>query len=191
MCGLATVAMTPQALAEYARPPAPSPYEPHEPYRPDDGDYARPYRFPEASDPVNSLVRFQVGPAVLLQPTSPGLFTALDIGRRSVGARFSGSWLRAESEAGLSAYTAELWIDFRHRHELHPILGAGASWLHGGAVEGENAGAGVLRGTLEYELPIDDADARVGINLLALVPAIGTERTRPWATAALTIAAGF
>ena len=186
--------MTPQARADYARPPepAPSPYWPHERYRPADADYAARYGFPEAADSVNSLVRFQVGPAVLLQPTSPGLFTALDIGRRSVGARFSGSWLRAESEQGLSAYTAELWIDFRHRYELHPILGAGASWLHGGAVgDGENAGAGVLRGTLEYELPIDDADARVGVNLLALVPAIGTERTRPWATAALTIAAGF
>jgi hypothetical protein len=137
-------------------------------------------------------VRFHVGPAVLIDPSGPGLFTALDIGERAVGGRLSGSWLRAESERGLAAYTAELWIDFRHRYALHPIVGAGASWLHGGALgDDDNAGAGVLRGALEYELPINDADARLGLNLIALVPAIGTERTRPWATAALTIGAGF
>lgn len=185
--------MSPQARADYA-PPQPSPYhdEPREPCQPDDRDYARRYDFVEPIDPVSSMVRFQVGPAVLLQPTSPGLFTALDIGRRSVGARLSSSWLRAESERGLSAYTAELWIDFRHRYQLHPILGAGVSWLHGGALGDEqNAGAGVLRGSVEYELPIDDADARLGLNLIALVPAIGTERTRPFATASLTVGAGF
>lgn len=120
------------------------------------------------------------------------MFAALDLGQRAVGARLSGSWLRAESEVGLSAYTAELWIDFRHRYALHPIVGAGASFLRGGALgEDDSAGAGVLRGALEYELPIADADARLGLNLLLLVPAIGTERTKPWTSAALTVGAGF
>jgi hypothetical protein len=137
-------------------------------------------------------LRFHVGPAVLFQPASPGLFTALDLGQRAVGARLSGAWLRAESDVGLSAYTAELWIDFRHRHALHPILGAGASFLHGGALGDDgSAGAGVLRGALEYELPVADADARLGLNLLLLLPAIGTERMRPWTSAALTLGAGF
>jgi hypothetical protein len=129
---------------------------------------------------------------VLAQPTSPGLFAALDLGQRAVGGRLSAWWLRAGSEQGLSAYTAELWIDFRHRDALHPILGAGASFLHGGALgERENAGSGVLRGALEYELPIVDADARLGLNFLLLVPAIGIERSKPWESAALTIGAGF
>jgi hypothetical protein len=120
------------------------------------------------------------------------LFTALDIGERAVGGRLSGSWLRAESERGLSAYTAELWIDFRHRYQLHPVLGAGASWLRGGALgDAESAGAGMLRGALEYELPIEDADARLGLSAFAFVPAIGTERTRPWTSVALTVGAGF
>jgi hypothetical protein len=128
----------------------------------------------------------------LLQPASPGLFTALDWGERAVGGRLSASWLRAESDEGFSAYTAELWIDFRHRYTLHPVLGAGASFLRGGALgEDQSAGAGVLRGALEYELPIADADARLGLNLLLWVPAIGTERTRPWTSAALTVGAGF
>ena len=92
----------------------------------------------------------------------------------------------------MSAYGGELWIDFRHRYALHPVLGAGASLLRGGALgQSSSVGAGVLRGALEYELPIADADARVGLNLLALVPAIGSERTRPWTMAALTIGAGF
>jgi hypothetical protein len=127
-----------------------------------------------------------------MQPASPGLFMALDVGQRAVGGRLSASWLRAESDQGLSAYTAELWIDFRHRSALHPMLGAGASFLRGGAVgDDETAGAGVLRGALEYELPVVDADARLGLNLLLLVPAIGTDRTRPWMSAALTVGAGF
>lgn len=138
------------------------------------------------------MLRFHVGPAVLAQPTRPGLFAALDLGQRAVGGRLSGWWLRAESNDGFSAYTAELWIDFRHRYALHPVLGAGASFLHGGALgEPENAGAGVLRGALEYELPMVDADARLGLNLLLLVPAIGIERSKPWTSAALTVGAGF
>jgi hypothetical protein len=144
---------------------------------------------PEQAPP--STFRFHVGPALLLQPSGPGLATALDIGQRAVGGRISGTWLRAQSDGGLSSYTAELWIDFRHRYELHPILGAGASLLRGGALDHRSAGAGVLRGALEYELPIADADARVGLSVTALVPAIELERTKPWVVTSLTIGAGF
>lgn len=186
------------AQADFAEP-AESPYRPESAYRNEP-----PYRSDEphtryiesedswSRDAYRSTLRFHVGPAVLLQPASPGLFTALDLGERAVGGRLSASWLRAESDEGLSAYTAELWIDFRHRYTLHPVLGAGASFLRGGALgEDESAGAGVLRGALEYELPIVDADARLSLNLLLLVPAIGTERTKPWTSAALSVGAGF
>lgn len=185
------------ARADFAPPPEPSPYRPEGPYTtqqpPDGGWRHEPERW---GDPArissSSLARFHVGPVVLLEPSGPGLTTALDVGERAVGARVSGSWLRAGSEQGLASYAAELWIDFRHRAALHPILGAGASWLRGGALgEDDNVGAGVLRGALEYELPIADADARLGFGLTALVPAIGTTRSRPWATAALTVGAGF
>jgi len=171
---------------------------PDSPYRTPDPD--RTYPPPTVSrteteplpDATGSTFRFQVGPALLLQPTGPGLFTALDIGQRAVGARASAAWLRAESEQGLAAYSGELWIDFRHRFELHPIIGAGASLLRGGAI-GQHAsvGAGMLRGALEYELPIADADARVSFSLIALVPAIGTERTKPWALGTVMVGAGF
>ena len=142
--------------------------------------------------PEASTFRFHIGPAVLLQPAGPGLFTALDIGQHAVGVRASAAWLRAESEQGLAAYSGELWIDFRHRYELHPVLSAGASLLRGRALgQSTSVGAGVLRGALEYELPIADADARLGLNVQLFVPAIGSERTRPWTMAALTIGAGF
>lgn len=109
-----------------------------------------------------------------------------------MGARVSAAWLRAETERGLSAYSAELWLDFRHRYQLHPIVAAGGSYLRGGALgSSASAGAGVLRGTLEYELPIADADARLGLSIVAFVPAIGTERSAPWTLGALTVAAGF
>jgi hypothetical protein len=183
---------TPRARADFAEPPD-SPYRLHDPNRgepPLNDERVEPWEPPP--DAPRSTFRFHVGPAILIQPASPGLFTALDIGQHAVGARISASWLRAESEQGLSAYDAELWIDFRHRYELHPIVGAGASFLHGGALgQTSSAGAGVLRGALEYELPIADADARLSLNLMALVPAIGTERTRPWTMAALMVGAGF
>lgn len=199
LIGVALTGAPAPARADFAQPPESpsrleSPYRGAGPYRSDESDT----RYVESEDSwlretsPSSTLRFHVGPAVLLQPASPGLFTALDFGQRAVGARLSGAWLRAESDVGLSAYTAELWIDFRHRHSLHPILGAGASFLHGGALGDDgSAGAGVLRGGLEYELPVADADARLGLNLLLLLPAIGTERTRPWTSAALTLGAGF
>ena len=37
----------------------------------------------------------------------------------------------------------------------------------------------------------EDADARVSLNLVGLVPAIATERTRPWGIASLMVGAGF
>jgi hypothetical protein len=147
---------------------------------------------PVAVSRSRSTLTFHVGPAVLLQPAGPGLLTALDVGGQAVGARISGAWLRAETQRGLSAYTGELWIDFRHRYELHPIVGAGASWLRGGALgQADSVGAGMLRGALEYELPVTDADARVSLAAIAFVPAIGSERTKPWGMLALLVGAGF
>lgn len=194
---LATLLLAPVARADFADAPE-SPYRPQAPreeairgeprlVEPSD-ERAEPGEPPSRA----STFRFHVGPAVLLEPAGPGLFTALDIGQRAVGARLSAAWLRAESSQGFASYAAELWIDFRHRAELHPMLGAGASLLHGDALgERDNVGAGLLRGALEYELPIDDADARLGLSGLVLVPAIASERTRPWTLAVVTVGAGF
>lgn len=181
------------ARAEFSEPPE-SPYRGQDPERREPLFRAEPEEGVDAGAArgSGSSFRFHVGPALLLEPASPGLFTALDVGQRAVGARLSAAWLRAESERGLSSYSAELWVDFRHRSQLHPVVGAGASFLRGGALgPDESAGAGSLRCALEYELSIEDADARVSLSALALVPAIGSERARPWTLAALTVGAGF
>lgn len=186
------------AHAEFAQPP--KSYQPESAYqrvrpgveeRPDGAGREESVEPRERA--AASSFRFHVGPALSFEPAGPGLFTALDVGPRAVGARLSAVWLRPESARGLASYSAELWIDFRHRSDLHPVVGAGASWLRGGALGGghASAGAGSLRCTLEYQLPIDDADARLSLSALALVPAIGSERTRPWTVAALTVGAGF
>src|SRR4051812_46608343 len=156
--GVSLVGGLPSARAEFAPPPE-SPYRPQEPSRDEPPISDQAGTRVEAAEPVPGLsgssVRFNVGPAVLLQPAGPGLFMALDIGPRPVGVRASAAWLRAGSKRGLAAYTGELWIDLGHRDELHPIVGAGACFLHGGALgQKAGAGAGVLRGALEYELPI-------------------------------------
>jgi len=183
--------VAPSARADFADPPD-SPYRTPDPNRSYPPPTIERTETEPPPDAPRSSFRFHVGPALLLQPTGPGLFTALDIGQRAIGARASAAWLRAESEQGLAAYGAELWIDLRHRFELHPIIGAGASLLRGGAI-GQHAsvGAGMLRGALEYELPIADADARVSFSLIALVPAIGTERKTPWTLGTVMVGAGF
>lgn len=175
------------AAAEFSVSPYEPPYEPPHERERDERLLVR-----DDLEARASTVRFHIGPGVLAQPTTPGLFAALDFGKRSVGARLSGSWLRAGGSDGLAAYTAELWVDFSREAELHPIVGAGAAWLSGSAAGGDSsAGAGLLRGALEYELPVADADARVGLNVSALVPAIGTERETPWVTGSLTVGIGF
>jgi hypothetical protein len=184
-----TAFATQNAAAQFARPPGHDD-EPSEPVLVDGGESED----DRSSFRPRSTARLHVGPATLFSPATPGLFTALDIGRRSVGARFSGAWLGAENEGGLAEYGAELWIDFAGSSQLHPIVSAGAAYVrHRSDEDGDERGlgAGVLRGTLEYELPVSDADARVGLSLMGLVPAIESERKEPWVMGALTVGAGF
>src|SRR5262245_31398478 len=86
------------AFAQFAEPPDNEPLVVDQPpsyYRPAD-----PPREPR------STVRVNLGPALLVRPATPGLLAALDIGRRAVGARFSGAWLNAGEEGGLTQYGA-------------------------------------------------------------------------------------
>lgn len=185
---LTSAFVTQNAAAQFAEPPG------HDHERSETVIVDSSPRYEESSPySARSTARLHVGPATLFSPTAPGLFTALDIGRRSVGARFSGAWLGAANEGGLAQYGAELWVDFASGSALHPFVSAGAAYVRhrdeGGDERG--LGAGVLRGALEYELPVNDADARVGLSLIGLVPAIESDRKEPWVMAALTVGAGF
>ena len=174
---------SPSAFAQFAQPPGNEPLEVDEPPQ---------YRAPDPPREPRSTARVSLGPALLVQPATPGLIAALDIGRRAVGARFTGAWLNAGEEGGLSQYGGELWIDFGAGKELHPIIGAGAAMLRGELTgQDDSSGAGTLRGAIEYQLPLDDAEARVGFSLTALVPAINSKREEPWVLGALTVSAGF
>src|SRR5688500_4061506 len=149
-----------------------------------------------------SSLRMGVGPALRVaeSETSGGLYVALDIGARAAGVRASGAWLRSGAERGVSQYTAELWIDFGVGRELHPIIGAGAGVAR---VERTDAaedattttlGVGVLRGTLEYELPVAGVDARIGLDVLGSVPATpggDSADASPWLLAVGHVGVGF
>jgi hypothetical protein len=156
--------------------------------------------YPLDADPAStqpSTVRVSVGPTLRVADpkTDGGLHVALDVGARAAGLRASGSWVRTSSEHGISQYAAELWIDFGAGRTLHPILGAGVGVAR---VEREEQtatlGIGVLRGTVEYLLPVAGVDARVGIDAIGCVPATpggGSEDASPWLLAVGHVGVGF
>ena len=187
-CGVGWIlfcfAVTARAEASYARPPDSS------------------WEGPPTIEPSDSTIRLNVGPALRLSsaPLLGGLGTAVDIGSKAAGARFSGSWFRAGSDGGLSQYTAELWIDFGMRRSLRPILGAGAGVARldatdsNGSLQTSTVGVALLRGTLEYVLPVAGVDGRVGVDVEGAVPAIRSN-TAPdmagWLIATARVGVGF
>lgn len=145
-----------------------------------------------------STVRVSVGPVLRVsEPVSDaGLGAAVDVGSGAVGVRVAGHWVRVGSDAGLSEYQAELWVDFADGGRLHPILGAGAGLARLAADGGESQsyGVGVLRGTLEYVLPVARADARAAIDLSGHVPAMhgrNAPDAEPWLLIGARVGVGF
>jgi hypothetical protein len=143
-----------------------------------------------------------VGPALRVSEIAPqgGFAAALDIGARAAGARLSGSWLDVGGEHGLSQYDLQLWIDFGYGRLLHPVLAAGAGIARADAVDADGnvttstLGVGVLRGTLEYVLPVSEADARAGIDVTGSVPAIRSRDavdTNGWLLVIARVGVGF
>jgi hypothetical protein len=140
----------------------------------------------------SSTLRVQVGPAASLASFEPGLLTAIDLGRGAVGGRVQAMWLRSGAASGFSGYSGELWVDLGDRLALRPTLGAGVAYLRGGAALADaEVGAASLRGSLDYELPVREADARLGITFVTLLPAIAGKREKPLLVGALTLGAGF
>lgn len=150
----------------------------------------------------SSSLRVSVGPVLRVAKglTDGGLATAVDIGSGAAGARLSGSWVRVGSDVGLSEYRGELFIDFGADRRLHPIVGAGAGVARLGTREVDGTsktstyGVGVVRGTVEYVLPVERADARVGLDASASVPAIqgkGARDAFPWLLFSARVGVGF
>jgi hypothetical protein len=201
LTGIAATLATSTAGAQFAQPPD-EPLIAREDPRQGTGD-----RFvAEPDSPFyapRSTLRLHVGPALRVSDEDPdgGLFAALDIGERAAGLRLSGSWVRVGSESGMQHYTGELWIDFGEGERLHPILGAGAGVARVDVTDAQTGnstahtlGTGVLRGTLEYGLPVRSTDARAGISVIGTVPAIRSSdevSTSPWVLFVATVGVGF
>jgi hypothetical protein len=198
---LACLTSSTAALAQFAEPPdqpiiarGNDPEPLRDSYDRDANDY---YYLPR------STLRLNVGPALRVSENSPdgGLSAALDIGERAAGVRLSGAWVRVGGNHGLQQYGGELWIDFGEGKRLHPILGAGAAVARldrqdpvTGDLETSTLGVGVLRGTLQYLLPVPSTDARAGIDVIGSVPAIrGSDDapSSPWLLIVATVGVGF
>jgi hypothetical protein len=193
----ATLVWSRSALAEgdFAVPP-------DQPLQPADSEYAiSPYPVePDAVQP--SSLRVSVGPTLrVAEPESNGgLYVALDLGARAAGVRASAAFIRGGAEHGLSQYAAELWIDFGVGRALHPIIGAGAGVARvqrsdtAGDGTTSTLGIGVLRGTLDYVLPVAGVDARVGLDVIGSVPATpggDSSDAGPWLLAVGHVGVGF
>jgi len=138
---------------------------------------------PQHFEPLESdrsTFRLSTGPALRAssERADGGFGAALDIGAKAAGARFTGTWVGVGSHHGLSQYDAQLWLDFGQGQRLHPILAAGAGLARlefadaAGATRNATIGVGTLRGSLEYVLPIQEADARAGLDIEGALPAI-------------------
>ncbi|MBN2191462.1 MAG: hypothetical protein JW751_01495 [Polyangiaceae bacterium] len=193
-----TVGHAATATAQYASPPnAPVVvYQPTvpQPYPP---DCARPY-----PPPPDSWFRLQTGPALRLSDSKPagGLLVAMEVGRRAAGFRASAAWLGVQQEEGIAQYTGELWVDFSRGGPLHPQVGAGGGLARVNALDEndglttENSGVALLRPGLHYRLPLDRVDARTGIDLIGVLPAVhGSSDIQlgPWLVVAASVTIGF
>jgi hypothetical protein len=197
VCGVVSAGIpgVADAAPGFAEPPQGSacladeaPAEPQEP---------EPQRL-EMPDGGDTMVRIGVGPVLRVSGpvTDTGLGAAVDVGTGAVGVRFAGTWVRVGNDAGLAEYRAELWADFHDGGRVHPIVaaGAGLARLAPDATDTESYGVGVVRGTLEYVLPVVRADARAALDLSGHVPAMHGQNApdaEPWLLIGARVGVGF
>ena len=192
---LATLCPVLAHAAGFATPPGQAP--------PEDSPVSYEEPPPRIEDsPEPSSVRLSTGPVLRATSTHAdgGLAVAVDIGARAAGARLAGTWVRTGSDRGLSQYGGQLWIDFGAEQHLHPILAAGAGLARlqytqaDGALRAFTVGVGTLRGTLEYVLPIREANARAGLDIEGALPAIrgaGAPDVNGWLLLTARVGIGF
>ncbi len=121
-------------------------------------------------------LRLQLAPTAITsgKGLGGGLQIAADFGTGTVGGRLAAAWMRGEGHAADSGYplgdsvgqyTGEITLDLHKRGALHPVLGIGFGLAHVSRPTGSgNAGIGTGRVGLDYALPVDDADVRVGVH---------------------------
>ncbi|MGE0322146.1 MAG: hypothetical protein AB7K71_16220 [Polyangiaceae bacterium] len=195
--GLSLLGVSSVAHAQFADPPGGQPV-----VAVGGDDYVPPPSFEEPFYHPHSTVRFGVGPVLRLSEPGAdgGLGLTIDVGSDAAGVRFSGLWVKTGAEQGLAQYAGELWLDFGHDKRLHPIVGAGAGLARidlaqpDGSISGETIGVGLLRGSLQYLLPVDGTDARASLDVSGALPAIRGENgpdVKPWMTIGASVVVGF
>ena len=123
-----------------------------------------------------SPFRLQLAPTAITtgKGVGGGVQVAADFGTGTVGGRLAAAWMRGEGHAndsgyalgdGVGQYTGEITLDLHKRGPLHPVLGIGFGLAHVSRPTGSgNAGIGTGRLGLDYAIPVDDADVRVGVH---------------------------
>jgi hypothetical protein len=179
--------------------------EPPPRYAPPPAIAYEPEYLPPQEEPYRSPLRLHLGPmgASTGKGLGLGLGAAADFGRGSVGVRLAAAWLRGEPSAtdpssigdGLAQYTGELTLDLHKRGPVHPVLGLGfgLARVARGDTSG-NIGVGTARLGLEYALAIDDADARIGCGVTAVLPGPAdrdVQDVRGWALVGASVGIGF
>jgi hypothetical protein len=152
----------------------------------------------------SSPVRLSVGPVARTDGDAfhTGLGAAADFGRGPAGVRLSAAWVQVGYDDPLAQYTGELTLSFGERWRIVPVVGAGGGLARTYRVDGDgnrtgggsNLGVGVIRGALEYRLPLGDTDARAGLAATLTVPAARASNAPdlpPWALFAATVGIGF
>ncbi|MCB9590422.1 MAG: hypothetical protein H6718_33740 [Polyangiaceae bacterium] len=197
IAGLSLLGVSNVAHAQFADPPGGQPV-----VAVGGDEYVPPPSFEEPFYHPHSTVRFGVGPVLRLSEPGAdgGLGLTIDVGSDAAGVRFSGMWVKTGADTGLSQYAGELWLDFGHNKRLHPIIAAGAGLARldlaqpDGSINGETIGVGLLRGSLQYLLPVDGTDARASLDVSGALPAIRGENgpdVKPWMTIGASVVVGF
>ncbi|HQP34297.1 MAG TPA: hypothetical protein PLI95_03935 [Polyangiaceae bacterium] len=208
LCALTLLAWSGSAIAQpYAQPPDRGQrgyraYDEQDPPRPAPSDCW----CEERSWARRSLSPFRVhiGAAgrVVTEEITPGMMTAIDIGRGPAGFRATALWARVGSDDGLAQYTGELTLDFGRQSAWRPVLGAGGGFARTYRVDdqgnrtsgGASLGLGVVRAALEYRLPIEGTDSRAGVNVMGVLPAVrgeGAPDVKGWVVVGATLGVGF
>jgi hypothetical protein len=132
-----------------------------------------------------------------------GVGVGVDVGTGTVGFRASAAWMRGEGGDttgapigdGLSQYAGEITLDLHKRGPWHPIVAVGFALAH---VRRPDTSGDVTAGTgrvgIEYALPVDDADVRLGAGVLGALTGPGDRELadlRGYASVGTTLGIGF
>jgi hypothetical protein len=155
------------------------------------GDFARRPSDPPAGGPIavdedpheqprpelhRAPLRLQLGPSAITsgKGLGGGVLVAADFGTGTVGGRLSAAWLRGEGHtddpsyplgSAVGQYTGEITLDLHKRGALHPVIGLGFGFVHVSRPLGSGvAGVGTGRLGLDYAIPVEDADVRIGVH---------------------------